>query len=139
MANFTTNFSSWSGFEALMSAVQAYESSANYASVENSLASLEAHVMATPVSSSATSTTATLFYTGGVVAYLYGYNLGTPSAVITRMDITDSFSTISMSGTISGQNPDAGAFTSYTYTGFGYFEQGVGHIPLDETPAIFTS
>ncbi len=101
MASYTTNYSTWSDLESVVAAAQAYQSSAAYTTLKNSLANLQALVTAGPVSSSGTSTSATLYYAGGAVAYAYGHDFGTPSAVITRLDITDNVSTISMIGAVS--------------------------------------
>ena len=70
MASYTTDFATWAELEAVLLAAQAYQSSADYASVEIAADNLMAHLAADPVSSSGTSTNLTLVYAGGVVAYV---------------------------------------------------------------------
>ncbi|MBL8479414.1 MAG: hypothetical protein JNK59_08895, partial [Sterolibacteriaceae bacterium] len=137
MASYTTNFSRWSDFEAVLAAAQAFHGSATYNAIESSLDSLKSVLGLTPISSTATSTSATLYYSGGVVAYAYGYNFGTPDAVINRMDIVDGTSTITLIGAVTAN--DTGAFTSISYTGFGYSETGAGNLPIDGSPLVMTS
>ena len=134
MATCTTSFPSWTGFEALLSAAQVFESSPTFTAIQNSLDSLQSHVLQNPVSTSGTSNSATLFYADGVVAYAQGFSFGTAGAVITHIQITDGQSSIVLEGFISAQNPAGGTFNSYSYSGFGYSEGGRGQIYIDGRP-----
>lgn len=142
MAAYTSNFSSWSSIESLFAAAQEYESSASYTAAKDSLTSLLGYLNVTPNSSSGTSNSATLYYANGVTAYISGYNFGTTSAVVTSMTVTNGSVTISLGGSISintSTGAMAGAITSMSYSGFGYYESASGQIPLDGTTAVMTS
>jgi Ca2+-binding RTX toxin-like protein len=137
MANYTTNFSTWSELEAVLSAADTYQSSASYIAVKSSYENLKSFVTAGPVSSSGTSTNRTLVYGGGVVAYVSGSNFGTPSAVVNRIDFTDGTSTFRLDGAVTAQN--TGAFTSYSFTGLGYAEAGTGQMEANGSPMVLSS
>ncbi|MDO8812192.1 MAG: hypothetical protein Q7J38_09225, partial [Gallionella sp.] len=137
-ATCTTNFSSWSDFENLLIATQAYESSAAFISIENTVTNLTTQLFSI-AASSYTSTSAT-GYAGGLTAHYYGTNFGTASQVVTSANITDGTNTLSLTGSvsISGQYY-VGTITSMTFNGQGYIEYAVGQIPLGASPAVITS
>ena len=133
-AAYTTNFSSWSDFENLLIATQAYESSPAFTSLENTATNLTTQLFSiTPSLNSSTSATG---YAGGMTAHYYGTNFGTTSAVITSADITDGTNTLSITGSVSAVG---GTITSIGFTGQGYTEYAVGQMPLDGSSAVFTS
>ena len=138
MASYNSSFTSWSGFEAILTAAQAFQSSATYASVMASLSNLQAHAALSVTPENATSTSATLNYGDGVVAHLLGFNFGTAGAVVTHIDIADGLAIVSLDGFVGAQDL-SGNFNSYSYSGFGYSESGTGQIPLSSPPTILSS
>ncbi|MFH1873201.1 MAG: cadherin domain-containing protein [Pseudomonadota bacterium] len=141
MGAYTSNFSSWADIESLLSAAQAFESSTTYTSVKDSLASLLGYLNTAPVSSSGTSYSATLYYANGVTAYLYGYNFGTASAVVSGIEVVDSIAKVRVDGSLSVNASGylVGTLSSMAYWGFGYYELAVGRIPVDGSPPEITS
>ncbi len=141
MAMVTTNFSSQSNLESLLSATQDYRSSAAYTALESTMGDWTSRFFNfTPNSYTSTSTSATIYFGGGLVAHIYGTNFGTTIAVVTRADITDGTSTLAFTGSVNvgGQYP-TGVFRSISFNGLGYSEYAVGRIPLDGSPAVLTS
>jgi hypothetical protein len=80
MATVTSNFSSQSSLENLLTAAQNFESSSTYTTIENTSANLTYYLFEISPSSY-TSTSATGYY-GGMTAHYYGNNFGTASAVV---------------------------------------------------------
>lgn len=142
MAAYTSNFSSWSSIESLLSAAQAFESSTTYTAAKDSLTSLLGYLSTPAQTSSVVGNTATFSYPNGVTAYFSGYNFGTTSAVITNITLTNGSVTVTLGGSVSintSTGAMAGAITSLSYSGFGYYESASGQIPLDGTTAVMTS
>ena len=142
MAAYTSNFPSWSGLESLLSATQAFQSSATYTQAKDSMASLMGYLRSSSSSSSISSNSATLYFSGGVSAYLSGYNFGTTSAVITSISVTDGNASVYLGGPFTidvGTGALLGDITSITYSGYGYYESASGRLPLDGSPPEFTS
>jgi hypothetical protein len=119
MATVTSNFSSQSSLENLLTAAQNFESSSTYTTIENTSANLTYYLFEISPSSY-TSTSATGYY-GGMTAHYYGNNFGTASAVVNSADITDGTSTLVMTGSVyvGGQNY-TGVINSLNFNGFGY-------------------
>jgi VCBS repeat-containing protein len=143
MASYTTNFSSWSSIDAVLSAGDAYQSSGEFAAAKSAIAYLQSCLTETPSSVTQTSSTSfTVFYSGGAAAYVSGYNFGTASQVITRMEFTDGQSSITLIGSIgldaSTMSP-IGSFSSMSVRVAGLYLEYVGQIPTDGSSIILTS
>ena len=140
MATYTTNFSSWSDFEDVLTAAQDFEASPQNQSigyaVENLIYTL---FFDDPYNYTFSATSITAYYYGAT-AHLYGSNFDTASATVTRTDITDGTYTLMLKGSVNigGVNP-TGTITSLDFSGAGYSEHAVGQLPLDGSTGEFTS
>jgi Ca2+-binding RTX toxin-like protein len=145
MATYTTNFSSWSGFEALLTATNAFEFSPAFEAIESDIVALESALFyASPIyppSRTDTSITATYYgYPNYITAHITGTNFLGSNPVVTRAEITNGIYTLVMAGSINvGSGTPVGTITSIDFSGQGYAQHGVGRMPLDGSAIVFTS
>lgn len=131
MATYRSNFSSWSGFESLLSAAQTYEASAGFAAVQNSMASLTALLFST---SGWSGDLGSRVHSSGATASLTGTQLGIAQTVISGGEITDGSNILSVKGTIrfdAVAQKFMGSISSLSFNGQSYSEQDTGRLSLD--------
>lgn len=143
MATYTTNFPSWSNFEALLAEGDAFEESDTYAQFKARFEALSTVFDSnTGWSYSGGSTARYGTHTSGATAQIYGSNFGTYLATITRMDFSDGTVSASMSMQLQYQASNdsySGHLYSVTASGNSIMLSMNGDIPWDATSEQWNS